>query len=254
MATRKEFCEAMERVYQNHGVYIGTANGVLTEKLIETIIKLETDYGYSKETTLKNIGRDLIYIGNCYLRGWNMTNSKAGDCSGIVVGEMRSLGLLKPYDDLNCKMFQKKSVPVPLNELQDADLVFDKASEATHMGVAIIDAKTGKTYIIESKGRDVGVIKRPLNETNFVIGGRLDWFSDDIPVLTRNLRYIKGNLMRGEDVRQCQAQLNKKGFDAGIEDGIFGIKTLDSVLAFQTVNDLTPDGVVGQITWGCLFS
>jgi hypothetical protein len=28
MATRQQFCDAMEEVYKNHGVYIGTANGV----------------------------------------------------------------------------------------------------------------------------------------------------------------------------------------------------------------------------------
>lgn len=181
-----------------------------------------------------------------------MTKSKAGDCSGIVVGEMRSLGLLSEKDDMNCKSFQNASTPVPLSDLQDADLVFDKTSGATHMGVASVE--DGKVYIIESKGRDQGVIKRLVKDTNFVIGGRLNWFDDNIPVLTRNLKYIEGNLMRGEDVRQCQSQLNKKGFNAGVEDGIYGKMTLDAVIAFQIANELTPDGIVGQITWGCLWS
>ena len=55
----------------------------------------------------------------------------------------------------------------------------------------------------------------------------------------------KGN--RGDDVRKLQVLL-------GIEpvDGIFGDQTEAAVIAFQRVHSLTPDGIVGALTWSAL--
>lgn len=248
MATRQEFCDAMYQVYKDHGVYIGTANGEYTESLtIGRIHQMEVNYGYDKAKTDKNIRRDLAYIGKCYESGYDMSKSRSGDCSGIIVGVMRDLKIIKATADYRARDFQAKSTPVELKNLQNADLVFDKKKEATHVGV-FFDG-----YIIESRGRDYGVTRRPLKETSFVVGGRLDWFSDDIPVLTRNLRYIRDNMMKGEDVKQAQERLNLKGCDAGVEDGIFGVKTMDATIEFQAENHLEVDGVIGQKTWAKLW-
>ena len=247
MATRKEFCDAMETVYKNHGVYIGTANGEYTETLtIGKIHQMEKNYG--RENPDNDTKRDLNYIAKCYEQHFDMTKSRAGDCSGIIVGVMRDLGVIKPTSDYSAKMFQKKAVTVSLKDLQPADLVFNKTADASHVGVYV-----GDGYVIESKGRDSGVVKRKTSDGPWVIGGRLEWFDDEIPVLTRNLRYVKENLMRGEDVRMCQEQLTKKGYDCGKADGVFGIKTRDAVIEFQADHKLTVDGVVGQKTWNKLF-
>ena len=160
---------------------------------------------------------------------------------------MRSLGIIKSTADYRACEFQAKAKPVPLKDLQAGDLVFNKKSDASHVGV--FDGE----LVVESKGRSDGVVRRKVTAGSWVIGGRLDWFDNDIPILLRNLRYIKDDLMKGEDVKQCQEQLNKKGFDAGVEDGIYGIRTLDSVISFQTANDLDPDGIVGQKTWSKLW-
>ncbi len=37
-------------------------------------------------------------------------------------------------------------------------------------------------------------------------------------------------------------------------DGVFGQRTLDAVLAFQKINDLAEDGVVGDTTWNAIYS
>lgn len=249
MATRQEFCNAMEEVWKNHGVYIGTANGEYTENLtIGRIHKMEVNYGYDQAKTDKNIRRDFAYIGKCYEQGYDMSKSRAGDCSGIIVGVMRDLGIIKPTSDYRARDFQAKSTKVPLKDLQAADLVFDKQKDATHVGVYV-----GNGYVIESRGRDYGVVKRKTSEGSWVVGGRLDWFSDEIPVLTRNLRYIADNMMRGEDVKLAQERLNIKGCDAGVEDGIFGIKTMDATIEFQTEHNLEIDGIIGQKTWAKLW-
>ena len=243
MATRQQFCEAMEEVYKNHGVYIGTANGEYTESLtVGKIRQMEVDYGYDKKKTDTNIRRDFAYIGKCYENGWDMSKSRAGDCSGIIVGVMRDLEIIKPTSDYSAKMFQKAATPVWLKELKDADLVFDKTSNAGHVGVFY------KGYIIESRGRDYGVTKRPLADTAFVVGGRLDWFDDDVMVLTRILKYIPDNMMRGEDVRAVQQQLQLSGYTPGTADGVYGKKTKIAVQAFQLDNGLEADGIVGKNT------
>ena len=57
---------------------------------------------------------------------------------------------------------------------------------------------------------------------------------------------------RGDAVRKLQELLNKKGFDCGAVDGIFGSKTHAAVVAFQKANGLSADGIAGPLTWGKL--
>ena len=246
MATRKQFCDAINEVWKNHGVYIGTANGEYTEKLtIGKIHDMEVNYGYSKATTDKNIRRDLAYIGKCYENGYDMSKSRAGDCSGIIVGVMRDLGIIKPTSDYSAKMFQKAAKSVGLNDLQAGDLVFDKTTDATHVGVYV-----GNNMVVESKGRDDGVVKRKRTEGKWVVGGRLDWFEDggDDKVLTRILKYIPDDPMKGEDVAEVQKELKLQGYNCGSVDGVFGKKTKTAVQAFQLENNLEADGIVGKKT------
>ena len=249
MATRKQFCDAMNEVYKNHGVYIGTANGERTESLtIGQIHQMEKNYG--RPDPDNDTKRDLRYIASCYEKHWNMSKSLVGDCSGIVVGILRSLKVIKFTADYNCRTFMKASKTVALKDLQAGDLVFNKASEPSHMGVYV-----GDGMVIDSRGRDVGVVKNKVSDYPWAVGGRLSWFSDEIPVLTRNLKYVPDNLMKGEDVKEAQIQLNKKGCDAGVEDGIFGRKTETATIEFQEINHppLEVDGVIGQKTWEKLW-
>ena len=249
MATRRQFCDAMIEVYKNHGVYIGTGNGELTEKLtIGKIRQMEVNYGYDTAKTNTNIRRDLAYIGKCYEKGWDMSKSRAGDCSGIIVGVMRDLEIIKPTSDYSAKMFQKASTKVALKDIKPGDLVFNKTSDASHVGTCTA-IENGLPIIIESKGRDEGVVRRSVSEGSWVVGGRLDgWFDDDVIVLTRILKYVPENMMRGEDVRQVQEQLQLAGYTPGTADGVFGKKTKIAVQAFQLDNGLEADGIVGKNT------
>ncbi len=60
--------------------------------------------------------------------------------------------------------------------------------------------------------------------------------------------------LRGSHVRQVQARLSQLGFYAGEIDGIFGDLTLAAVTAFQQMNGLTNDGVVGVDTAARLYA
>lgn len=57
---------------------------------------------------------------------------------------------------------------------------------------------------------------------------------------------------RGDDVVLLQKRLTAKGYGVGNVDGIFGIRTLEAVKAFQAENNLSVDGIVGAITWKAL--
>src|SRR5690554_7397102 len=52
---------------------------------------------------------------------------------------------------------------------------------------------------------------------------------------------------RGQQVKQLQLLLNI------IPDGIFGLQTQQSVIFFQKSQNITPDGIVGPITWSRLY-
>ncbi|MEU8272415.1 N-acetylmuramoyl-L-alanine amidase [Sphaerisporangium sp. NPDC049002] len=55
-------------------------------------------------------------------------------------------------------------------------------------------------------------------------------------------------VMRGEDVRTWQAQMEKRGFTLDV-DGAYGPASRDLCLRFQRERHLDADGVVGEDTW-----
>ena len=59
---------------------------------------------------------------------------------------------------------------------------------------------------------------------------------------------------RGLPVRLVQAQLNNRGFDSGVVDGIYGRRTVKAVREFQgSQGFLKANGVVDGDTFGALF-
>ena len=58
--------------------------------------------------------------------------------------------------------------------------------------------------------------------------------------------------MKGEDVKELQNRLNALGFDCGTADGIFGSKTEQGVIAFQTAAGIEADGKFGKDSFAAL--
>jgi peptidoglycan hydrolase-like protein with peptidoglycan-binding domain len=59
---------------------------------------------------------------------------------------------------------------------------------------------------------------------------------------------------RGSAVVYLQQRLTALHYDVGGVDGVFGYSTLHAVYAFQKVQGISVDGVVGPITWSRLAS
>ncbi|MBN2025500.1 MAG: peptidoglycan-binding protein [Actinobacteria bacterium] len=64
--------------------------------------------------------------------------------------------------------------------------------------------------------------------------------------------YLRIPPFRGDDVREVQRYLNRLGFNAGREDGIFGQDTDGALRAFQHNMGLPVDGIAGSSTISCL--
>jgi N-acetylmuramoyl-L-alanine amidase len=60
--------------------------------------------------------------------------------------------------------------------------------------------------------------------------------------------YVTRPEIHGDDVRDLQRRLNRLGFDAGYDDGIYGPQTFDAVREFQLNVGLEVDGITGPST------
>ena len=164
MADITLFLREVENVYKNHGIYLWAGNGELTEGLkIGTIRK--------QDISLSNAARVLRYIAKCYDNGYSMKESRAFDCSGLVVYALRAVGAIKQTTDYRAKDLQKISATIVLKGLIAGDLVFNKPADASHVGIYM-----GEDIVIECQGRDVGVTRRKLSAGSWVCGGRLPFF------------------------------------------------------------------------------
>jgi len=54
--------------------------------------------------------------------------------------------------------------------------------------------------------------------------------------------------MSGENVKTVQNLLLESGYNIGAVDGVFGQNTFEAVRQFQLTHNLTPDGIVGELT------
>lgn len=72
------------------------------------------------------------------------------------------------------------------------------------------------------------------------------------PTVATHRTLKKGS--KGEDVKALQTFLNLNGYNCGVADGIFGVKTEAAVRALQKAQPAcgTPDGIVGTRTWSVI--
>ena len=71
--------------------------------------------------------------------------------------------------------------------------------------------------------------------------------------VSNTLHLIVKQGSKGSEVSKLQKLLTAKGYGVGAVDGIFGVKTLEAVKAFQADYGLKVDGIVGTKTWAALL-
>lgn len=127
-----------------------------------------------------------------------------------------------------------------------ADGIFGEKTEAAvkkfqkAMGLAKVDGIVGEETWAEIYNIDISNAE----QDNTV--------DPETSIGTNNRKLRQGS--HGTDVKRLQQKLIEKGYLAsGEDDGKFGPKTYEAVVAFQNANGLVADGVVGTQTFNALF-
>lgn len=186
------------------------------------------------------------------------------DCSGLISRYLQNNGIVdkkRNCDHLADMCFVHTSRND--GEMEPGDLLFRwKSGEEQyyHVGVyvGIID---GERWVIESKGRDDGVVMRKINASGSSYWnrwGRLAVFAGEQPVTPKEPEAPTGATvlkvttpyMRGDAIKQLQQALNALGYPCGDADGICGKNTMAGVNAFVAAHGSgeLPESIKAYVT------
>lgn len=241
-----EFINFLERQVRNHSIYVWSAQGEGYPVISDAWIK-------RMETSERNAERAIRFWHKQCDLGYKEV-LRAFDCSGLG---MSFICKYTATQDLTAYgMYTTLCEPIKKSQLKKGDWVFVKTSDKpltiSHVGYVVDE----KLNVIESKGRDDGVVKRPLTEGRWNLYGRPKMFKWEIEhekeawVVTRVLK--KG--CKGDDVKELQKRLIQNGHSCGESgaDGSFGSATESAVYSYQKAvfaKDPTEwDGIAGKKT------
>lgn len=238
------FIAYLEDQVKNHSIYVWSAQGEGYNVISDAWIK-------KMETSDVNAQRAINFWHKQVAAGYGKV-LKAFDCSGLGMSWLEKN--MKTPDLTAQGMYSTLCDPIKKNQLKRGDWVFKKNSSGSisHIGY-IVDKELN---VIEAKGRDDGVVKRPIKATTWSVYGRPKMFTRDINgggddwVVTRVLR--EGQ--KGDDVQEMKRRLTEKGFSKNMsyKDNTFGKATKENVIAYQ--KSLWPndpkewDGIAGRKT------
>ena len=244
----EEWKAYLEEQASNGSIYLWGGQG-------ETLSKLTDSYIDKRETSGANAKRVKALRDK---RKGKYPNLRAYDCSGLGVYFLYNMKKVLS-GDMSSNTLMTKCENISKGELRPGDFVFRKYTSGASKGRAyhvgyVVDGGN----VIESKGRDYGVVKKPLNHwgSGYWNGfGRSPWIEAEekkaevIWTVSRNLKRTSP-LMKGEDVKNLQKALIVKGYSCGKcgADGEFGSGTEGAVKQFQKAVKLTVDGIAGRKT------
>ena len=212
----------------NRAIYCWGGQGqTATEELIRKM-----------ETSTSNANKAIALLQKLTAKG--VKNIKMFDCSGLAMYFLQNLHHIYKTD-MSANTLLGQCEKINKSELRKGDWVFSTYAngKAYHIGYVVDDS----LRVVESQGRAYGVVKRALSAGNWNTYGRPKVFKAEIEA-QRNLH--RGD--RGEDVRELQNELRKKGYFTVAPDGIFGEITLNAVKAFQKDFVGVIDGIAGPLT------
>lgn len=244
-AMLREFIDYLEQQVAEGAIYVWGAQGQFVTG--ETQIK-------SMENSTTNANRAIALWKKRLAAGFK--NIRMYDCSGLCMYWLQNIKKIYSTDKSANSLYGACEKITKAN-LKKGDWVFrGTVLRKTHIGYVVDDALN----VIESKGRDDGVVKRSLNasgSTYWSYFGRPKVFKAEIESGIVN----EGDIMikrgdKGNVVKAWQSALIKVGFSLpkyGI-DGDFGAETETATKAFQSKNGLTQSGVVDAGTAAAMFS
>ena len=214
--------------------YVWGARGQCLDEL--NIVK----FVKNSETSTENYERAMRFIAKSTKKPLY-----AFDCSGLICGFLMAKGL---SGRVNSRTMYAKSKRIHRDELQPGDLVFryrDKKRDGggTYKYIYHVGVYVGNDKVIESKGRDDGVVLRGINAGGPAYWneyGRWDIISGDAkedapkeetPAVAKKIE-LTTPMMRGDDIKALQTALNALGYNAGDPDGIAGKNTIAAIQRF----------------------
>lgn len=231
----------------NETIYVWGANDELCVNIMHKLADMEKKDHTEKEA-LTNTDRALTLLQKRLLQGCDILKIHCADCSGLAIGFLIRMGILKYDTNANGLYNLTKGHEVKLSNVKAGDYLFNgNADNKWHVGYAV-----SNKYAIESKDHDVGVVKTKISERPWKYATRPDWYEGEepepvVPIISREL-YLTDPYMKGDDVKEVQEALNERNFNCGEADGIFGKKTDIAVRNFQSDTGLKVDGIVGKKT------
>lgn len=249
MKSLNSFIEHLEEEARNHSIYVWGAQGQGKDTISEEWIR-------KRENSTKNANRAIAFWKKQVEAGYGDV-LRAFDCSGLGMAFIQQeTGLSK--SDMTANGMMGKCEIIEKSDVRRGCWVFKVSSgKASHIGYVVDD----ELNVIEAKGRDDGVIKRPLSKGGWNAYGIPKYFADEIKPATpkqddgkgwevaRVLKVTKP-LMKGDDVKAVQTALIAHKYNCGATgvDGIFGKNTAYAVRCFQAANRLVVDGKAGRYT------
>ena len=177
MGNLNDFIEFLDTQVKNHSIYVWAAQGQGANIISESWIR-------KMETSEKNAQRAINFWKKQVAAGYGSI-LRAFDCSGLG---MTKLQAMFGYPDMTAdEMYKKLCKKINKSDLKRGDWVFkvNNDGKATHVGYVT----TKDLQVTEDKGRDDGVVTRPLSEGAWNAYGRPKCFEDEI--LAQDKKEIK---------------------------------------------------------------
>ena len=161
-------------------IYVWGGDG---EDLCQMIDPLKWISG--REESVTNYKRDVALYEKRLSEGKNPI--RAFDCSGLIYWAMRILGIITK--DISTRGLYRECRTIDKSDLQRGDLVFiydDESERIVHVG-----AYVGDGYVIDARGRDVGVVLTKLASRKFNRYGRLPGVFIDHPEIPEGYHVLQ---------------------------------------------------------------
>ena len=236
----QDFLNYLNEQAENGSIYVWGAQGQAAPTITEQWIR-------NRETSKTNANRAIKLWKKRVAEGYG-DRLRAFDCSGLGVYWLLCAGVIS--SDMTANGLRGKCTAIQKSHLKPGDWVFkcNASGRATHIGY-VVDRNLN---VVEAKGREDGVVRRPLSKGGWNAYGRPKCFAEEIDSKEERTEHASFNRvlrqgMKGDDVRELQKLLNAAGDDLKV-DGDFGSQTLAAVKAFQKRKKLAIDGKAGRNT------